>query len=89
MKINISFNLLDVRNFLKDYTIPKLLMVYTHKNDYTAEWLLKINEYYKSVNNNNIIITLNDKKNVSPHHNPFKDNNNLNKSIQTFINKIK
>jgi len=84
-----SFDLLDARNFFKDYGIPKLLVCYTHKDDYTAEWILKINEYYKNINNNNIIITLNDKENVSPHHTPFKDNNNLQKSIQTLIDKIK
>ena len=84
-----SFNLLDARNFFKDYGIPKLLICYTHKDDYTAEWILKINEYYKNINNKNIIITFNDKENASPHHAPFRDNNNLTKSIETLIDKIK
>lgn len=80
-----SFDLLDARNFFKDYGMPKLLICYTHKDDYTAEWILKISEYYKNINNQNIIITLNDKKNVSPHHTPFRDNNDLKKSIQSLI----
>ena len=81
-----SFDLLDSRNFLKKHGIPKLLLCYTHKDDYTAEWINKINIFYKENNNNNIKIIFNDKQNVSPHHTPFKDNNNLKLSIQNLIN---
>jgi len=82
----LSLDLLDGRNFLKKYGIPKLLLCYTHKDDYTAEWINKINNFYKENNDNNIKIIFNDKQNVSPHHTPFKDNNNLKLSINNLIN---
>ena len=86
-KDTIDFNLLDSRNFFKQYGFPKFLICYTHQDDYTAEWILKINEYYKKYNNNNIEIILNDIKVPSPHHEPFK-NNNLKNEINNLLNKM-
>jgi len=82
----ISFDLLDSRNFIKEYGIPKLLVCYTHKKDYTAEWILKIKEYCND--NENIKIIFNNSDCISPHYSPFKGDNNLKKSINRLINII-
>ena len=83
----IDFDLLDSRNFFKQYEFPKFLICYTHQDDYTAEWILKIKEYYKKYNNDNIKIIFNDKKVNSPHHEPFK-NTTLKNAIDNLLNNI-
>lgn len=80
---------LDSRVFLRKYGIPKKLICYTHTNDYTKEWILKMEKIYKDKNcTDKIRIILNEEACKSPHHSPFKSGNNLSLSIQKLISEI-
>ena len=78
---------LDIRNHMVKYGFPKHISIYTHINDYTAEWANALSEFSKKNNYDDIKITFNHKKNVSPHHTPF-DNYNLRSAIQKELDNI-
>ena len=81
----LSFNDLDGRNYFKRYGFPLYLLGYTHKNDYTAKWLIKIKECYND--NKNIKIIFNDVITNKPHHSPFM-NSNLRNEVNILLNEL-
>jgi len=83
----LDINDLDIRSYIKSYGFPKQIRAYTHINDYTAEWLHKLSDFYKTHNNSTLNVVFNKNKVKSPHHSPF-NNTNLKTEIQKFINDI-
>jgi hypothetical protein len=78
---------LDIRSYMKKYGFPKQIRAYTHINDYTAEWLNALSNFYKTYENNTLHIIFNNNKVRSPHHSPF-NNTNLQTETQKFIDDI-
>ena len=83
-----SFEMLDSRTFFELYGLPKKLVCFTHKKDYTVDWLLKLKEYFKKNDKKKIYIELNDEPCKSPHHSPFKTGKNLKYSINSILRTI-
>lgn len=79
---------LDIRNALKG-GLPKNLIIYAHRDDYTSEWILKVKEFYMKINQlDKCCVYLHDTVCKSPHHCPLPNNSSLSDYLDRYFKTI-